>query len=917
LTNGRQHRLALQAGYKLHWYEIESVLGQGGFGITYLARDTNLNQPVAIKEFLPTDLAVRTHDGSVQPISDGHTDTYGWGLRRFITEAQTLAKFRHSNIVLVHSVFEENNTAYMVMEYVEGQTLEDALRFKNIGGEPEYRRIILALLDGLELIHKQGFIHRDIKPENIYLRDDATPVLLDFGSARQAVGGKTRTLTALVSPGYAPYEQYDSSRQSEDKQGPWTDIYGLGATLYRAVTGHGPPDSMQRMGAVVDGKDIYQPLVAVGEGSYSGAFLRAIDWALEFKPGNRPQCIEDWRKSLSGELQVDADTKLPQSPELKQATPSAAAATKPATIGAIRDTSKPPKRTGLNWGLGLGGLVLVVVVGGGYWLSTSTDTSRQSAPSEPVSSETQPIPALRLAGSSSEPTPLAEPATEAERREIEPEPRPLKKTEAGPATESQPTPTAAEAEQLATLERQKQDAQAQKRRETVTGLLKLAAIDFEAGRFTSPPGENALERYNEVLKLEPENAVANEGKSNIFTHWLELGKALIEEKNFSEAERALLRAEAVEPGSTVVRLARVRLNDAQLEAEKRASIERQKQEQEALQRKAATEKAQKRNETIHSLLSAADSDLKALRLASPSGRNAFERYQSVLELDPDNARAREGLLEIVNRYLEFKDRAVGRKDFDKAQGYLEKAETVLPRSELLADAKVELDAARAEHEAKQALAAQEAQRLGEESVGAAAGLEQLAKAQAEIERLKAEQEKLKRQMSEKTAPQGQKEVSESIPTIAVAVFPFVDKANSGYVAESLLSEFSHSYISDNRQLRLSDSYFKQKESKIGDWTNYWSAAKRPLDSEIYSEGTRIGADAVLMYSYFGGYPTDNIFKVAAYIFDIKNQLAYEATGNQDDFERITDNLFKKFLASWKSASAPTARSAVSAGRESD
>ncbi len=237
MTNGHSHRLALPVGYRLHWYQIESVLGQGGFGITYLARDTNLNQPVAIKEFLPSDLAIRTHDSSVEPLSDGHTDTFGWGLKRFVTEAQTLAKFRHPNIVLVYSVFEANNTAYMVMEYVEGRTLEDALRFKRIEGEAEFRRIILALLDGLDLIHKEGFIHRDIKPENIYLRDDGTPVLLDFGSARQAVGGKTRTLTALVSPGYAPYEQYDSSRQSEDKQGPWTDIYALGATLYRAVTG--------------------------------------------------------------------------------------------------------------------------------------------------------------------------------------------------------------------------------------------------------------------------------------------------------------------------------------------------------------------------------------------------------------------------------------------------------------------------------------------------------------------------------------------------------------------------------------------------------------------------------------------------------------------------------------------------------
>jgi serine/threonine protein kinase len=866
VTNGRQHRLALPAGYKLHWYEIESVLGQGGFGITYLARDTNLDQPVAIKEFLPTDLAVRTHDSSVQPISEGHTDTYGWGLGRFITEAQTLAKFRHPNIVLARSVFEANNTAYMVMEYVKGRTLEDALRFKNIEGELEFKRITFAILDGLELIHKEGFIHRDIKPENIYLRADGTPILLDFGSARQAVGGKTRTLTALVSPGYAPFEQYDNSRQSEDKQGPWTDIYALGATLYRAVTGHGPSDSLQRMSAVVDNKDTYQPLVPVDGRAYSSAFLGAIDWALEFKPGNRPQSIEDWRKALSGELQPDADTKLPQSPELKQAIPSPAAATKPATIEAIRDASKPRKRRGLLRGLSLGGLVLVVLVGGGYWLATSTGPLRQSPPAEPVASA----------------EPLAEPGIEVEVAKAEPEQKPSEK--------------AAEAEQLAKLKQEQEEAQARtKQRQAVARLLELAAADVEAGRLTSPTGENALERYIEVLKLEPNNTAASEGKHKIFTHFLEIGKALIEEENFPEAEKALSRAEAVEPGSVAVRLVRVRLNEAKQDAENRALIEQRKLAQEALQQKAEDERAQQRALKIQTLLSAADTDLKALRLTSPPGNNAFEGYQSVLELDPENDRAPEGLLEIVNRYLEFRDRAVEQNDFDKAQGYLEKAETVLPGSELLADARAELDAVRAAAEA-----------------------ERLAKAQAESERLKREQEKLKSQMQEKTAQPTQTEVPKSIPPIAVAVFPFVNIEDPGD-AETLLPEFARRYISDNRQLQLWASYYGygQNDSKIGDRGDYWSGGNRPLADQIYSHGARIGADAVLMFSYYAVFTNKQRFAVTIYLFDVKNRHTYKATGNQDDYERVTERLFEEFLQSWKGAPAPSAMSAASAGRKSD
>ena len=294
MAKARRHHAALDPGFKLHWYQIESILGQGEFGITYLAEDTNLDQKVAIKEFLPTDLAVRTHDSSVVPMSDEHTETFGWGLRSFVTEAKTLAKFDHPNIVRVQAVFEENATAYMVMSYVEGQTLEDALKFRRIDNEQQILDVLFPLLDGLEKVDDAGFIHRDIKPENIYIREDGTAVLLDFGSARQTVGAKTRTLTALVSPGYAPYEQYAS--KDSDKQGPWTDIYALGATLYRAVSGKGPMDAIERgSGVMTGGKDSLISAVQVGEGRYSRQFLEAIDQALKFMSTERPQTIAEWR----------------------------------------------------------------------------------------------------------------------------------------------------------------------------------------------------------------------------------------------------------------------------------------------------------------------------------------------------------------------------------------------------------------------------------------------------------------------------------------------------------------------------------------------------------------------------------------------------------------------------------------------
>jgi TPR repeat protein len=305
---------ALPRGYHLHWYLLERVLGQGGFGITYLARDTNLDQRVAIKEYLPIDVATRRNDATVRARTEAHDERYHWGLERFIREARTLARFDHPNIVRVLSVFEFNNTAYMVMRFEEGSNLATILEQRGTLPEGELLRILLPILDGLELVHNAGFIHRDIKPDNIHVRADGSPVLLDFGSARQPVG-HSPSLTILVAPGYAPFEQYYSSGES---QGPWSDIYGLGATCYRAICGTPPMDAIARSkGVLGSARDVLAPATAVGAGRYSPRLLKAIDHALEFTERDRPQSIAEWRRELLGEGQQAA---------LAPAAPSAAAA---------------------------------------------------------------------------------------------------------------------------------------------------------------------------------------------------------------------------------------------------------------------------------------------------------------------------------------------------------------------------------------------------------------------------------------------------------------------------------------------------------------------------------------------------------------------------------------------------------------
>jgi serine/threonine protein kinase len=284
--------LALPEGTELVGdYQIKRVLGAGGFGITYLAEEVALGRLVTIKEYFPADFAARVGTINASPRSEGCAEDFKWGLDRFISEAKTLARFVHPNIVGVYRYFLANDTGYMVIAFEEGGSFKSWLaRLKRAPRQAELDRILAPLLDALEFVHKANFLHRDIAPDNIIIRMDGSPVLIDFGSARGEMISHSRTVSALVKPGYSPYEQYATTAS---KQGPWTDIYALGATLYHAITGKRPPDSPSRMVA-----DDYVTARAAALSSYRASFLTAIDKALTLEVSDRPQSIAAWRGML-------------------------------------------------------------------------------------------------------------------------------------------------------------------------------------------------------------------------------------------------------------------------------------------------------------------------------------------------------------------------------------------------------------------------------------------------------------------------------------------------------------------------------------------------------------------------------------------------------------------------------------------
>ena len=296
--NRQKFPVALRAGTVLNnRYIVGRVLGQGGFGITYVAFDTQLQTRMAIKEYMPSDIATRVEGTTVSIMMDTKSDDFTYGAERFQEEARTLAKFiGHPNIAGVSSYFDENDTSYFVMDYIEGVSFKSYIA--NNGGKvsvDETLNVMIPVLRALTAVHAEGFIHRDVTPDNIYISKDGNVKLLDFGSARYSIGDKSKSLDVILKVGYAPKEQYIR----RGRQGPYTDVYSCAACFYAALTGYLPPESLERLD--------HDELVPV---SQAGVDIpewldKAILKGLAVQPEDRFQSAAEFLDAIENQLVVD------------------------------------------------------------------------------------------------------------------------------------------------------------------------------------------------------------------------------------------------------------------------------------------------------------------------------------------------------------------------------------------------------------------------------------------------------------------------------------------------------------------------------------------------------------------------------------------------------------------------------------
>src|SRR2546429_552483 len=297
---GGQVNEPIPVGTRLENYRIVRLLASGGFSFVYLAHDEN-EMPVAIKEYLPSTLALRANGESYPRIPEQDLATFRVGMKSFFEEGRALAGLSHPNVVRVLNFFRANETVYMVMRYERGRTLQEHIHARRGAIKERFiRHVFTLLLNGLREVHSNKLLHLDIKPANIYIRNDSTPVLIDFGAARQTLAQEGPRLSPVYTPGFAPPEQY----QNRELLGPWSDCYAVGASIFACLANAAPQAADNRAE-----KDRYVSAAKMWDGKYSRQLLETIDWCLELDHMKRPQSVFALQKVLLREKDPEVHRK--------------------------------------------------------------------------------------------------------------------------------------------------------------------------------------------------------------------------------------------------------------------------------------------------------------------------------------------------------------------------------------------------------------------------------------------------------------------------------------------------------------------------------------------------------------------------------------------------------------------------------
>ncbi|WP_045226134.1 serine/threonine protein kinase [Methyloterricola oryzae] len=648
--------IPLTPGYRLqNWYEIGRVLGRGNIGVTYQAHDCNLERTVAIKEYLPVSLAARESGVFVQPSDTHDEDSYHIGVEAFLDEARVLAKLDHPNVPSIINVFVAHNTAYMVMSFEEGETLESILQRRRTLEEGELLHLLMPLLSALERLHDIGHIHGDLTPTHIMVRPDGSPVMLDFGGTRRMVSELTHSLHA--SPGFSAPEIYFGKK---DQIGPAADIYGLAAVLYRAVTGVTPPDALERSRSMLsESRDPLMPCLQMGGQRYSESLLRTIDSGLRLDRDERPKTIAAWRREFgsspiggmeSVRLRADSDPGF------------AAAGRRPRRSRSEEEGS----RTLLVAG-GLLAVVLLLLAGRALLNREDEAPSVESAAQKPPA-EAAAIPSL--------PPVAAAAATPAPSSDIRKEPE---------RTTASPSPRAAQDDLLA---------------DKVLALLSAARDDMDAGRQLSPADDNALAKFRAVLALNPGHAEAREGLNRIANELIAKAQEASRRRDWSKAQGYLDQAGSVLPGLDKLAAARKELHAHMLESSpvqpqespKPTGAAAQAQHLASVARRAIARKQwQKAGADINKIAAFMPQyeELPALRQELA---DALQRQPAEVPPPPSGELSR-GAKRELQTYIKRARTALQRHHWDKANYYIGKAAALTPDSEEVSALQGELNAA--------------------------------------------------------------------------------------------------------------------------------------------------------------------------------------------------------------------------------